>query len=284
MRIAKWREGGNRFMIYDAYKTHLEETLGAAIKANITDATYSFHNEFYYDDKANINITIKALPGQIQLGVVQYPIQLLIECNDKFKDDLMPVLDAFALQYNEQLVSLDDKDYREYYTTSTVVGTFQNHGTTRNVAVSMEATIISFDNVARVKSIELIYGSKEGDVLNIKHLDFSFSYEAETNSTGAMNKPETKSVVKSIARSVNFAFVPLLSEGTDDLLTSIINRENSKTYRLKITFSGFVNNIVYDNYVEVKNGAYAGQLQAFPILRVSFVKSQFETIGVDTNA
>lgn len=266
-------------MIYDAYKTHLEETLGAAIKANITDATISFHNEFYYDDKANINITIKGLPGQIQLGIVQYPIQLLIECNDKFKDNLMPVLDDFAIQYNEQLVSLNEEDYREYYTTSTVVGTFQNHGTTRNVAISMEATIISFDNVARVKSIQLIYGSGEGDVLDIKPVDFSFSYEAETNSTGAMSKPETKSVVKSIARSVNFAFVPLLSAGMDDLLTSIINRDKSKTYRLKIKFNGFLNDIVYDNYVEVKSGAYAGQIQSFPILRVSFVKSQTEGVG-----
>lgn len=133
-------------MIYDTYKTHLEETLGAAIKANITDATYSFHNEFYYDDKANINITIKALPGQIQLGVVQYPIQLLIECNDKFKDDLVKVLDDFAIAYNENVVTLENGDYREYYTTSTVVGTFQNRGTTRNVALTMEANIISFDN------------------------------------------------------------------------------------------------------------------------------------------
>ena len=271
-------------MMDEAYKQHLEDTLGAMIKANISDASVSFHDEFYYEDKANINITIKALPGQIQLGVVQQPIQLLIEVNDRFKNDLKPILDEFAVAYNEKLVELDGEEYREYYTTSTVVGTFQNHGTTRNVALSMEVSIISFDNLARVKSIELTYGNEEADVLEIKHLDFTFTYEAETNSTGAVSTPETKSVVKSFARALNFAFVPLCSEGVDDLLSHIVNSTNSKTYKLKIVFNGFTNNIVYDEYVELKSGAYASQLQGFPVLRVSFAKSKLTTIGDGSNA
>lgn len=270
-------------MIYEAYKKHLEEELGQRISVNISDVTYSFHNEFYYDDKANINITIKALPGQIQLGVVQYPIQLLIECNDRFKDDLLPILDDFAIERNEELILLENEDYREYYTTSTVVGTFQNRGTTRNVAISLDASIIKFDNVARIKSIELFYGDTLTDVVSIKHLDFSFSFEAETNSTGAMASPETKSVVKAFARSVNFAFAPLSSEGVDDLLESIINRNTSKTYKLKIVFKGLSNDIVYDEFVELKNGSYAGQVQGFPMVRVTFVKSKLTTIGDGTN-
>lgn len=133
-------------MINEEYITHLEETLGEAIKANIEGATYSFHNEFYYDDDANINITVKALPGQIQLGFAEYPIQLMIECNEMYKDEIVKVLDAFALQYNEQLVTLDGSKYREYYSTSTVVGTFQNRGTVRNVALTMEVNLSSYDN------------------------------------------------------------------------------------------------------------------------------------------
>lgn len=267
-------------MITKAYIKHLEDTLGEMIKADISDATFSFHDEFYYDDKANINITVKALPGQIQAGVVQYPIQLMIECNDKFKEDLTPVLDSFAIAYNEQLVTLDNEDYREYYSTSTVVGTFQNRGTTRSVAISMEVSVISFDNLSNIKTISLRFGSDAADVIDIKYLDFTFSFEAETNSTGATGTPESKSVVKSFARSVNFAFVPISSEGVDDLMTSVINRNKSKTYRLTITFNGEDLNIVYDEYVEIKSGTYAKQLQGFPVLRLSFVKSQLTTIGV----
>ena len=133
-------------MIYDEYIQHLEATLGAGIKANIPDATYSFHNEFYYYEDKNINITVKALPGQIQLGVAQYPIQLMFECNEQFKDELVGVLDSFALTYNEQLVTLEDDSYREYYSTSTVVSTFQNRGTTRNVALTMDAMLVGYNN------------------------------------------------------------------------------------------------------------------------------------------
>lgn len=175
-------------MIYDDYKKHLEETLGAAIKANITDATFSFHNEFYYDDNANINVTIKALPGQIQLGTVQYPTQLLIECNDKFKDDLVKVLDAFALQYNEQVVTLDNSDYREYYSTSTVVGTFQNRGVTRNVALTMEATIISFDNffLGENKTVKVLIGSQYVQIQGALGINYKFqcNYDGTVPSTG----------------------------------------------------------------------------------------------------
>lgn len=133
-------------MIIEDYIEHLKNTLGAAIEANINGATYSFHNELYYDDKANINITVKALPGQIQLGIAQYPIQLMFEVNEQFKDEFINVLDTFALGYNEQLVTLDGEDYREYYSTSTVVGTFQNRGTCRNVALTMDANIVGYNN------------------------------------------------------------------------------------------------------------------------------------------
>ena len=132
--------------------------------------------------------------------------------------------------------------------------------------------------------MQLTYGNEEADVLEIKHLDFTFTYEAETNSTGAVSTPETKSVVKSFARALNFAFVPLCSEGVDDLLSHIVNSTNSKTYKLKIVFNGFTNNIVYDEYVELKSGAYASQLQGFPVLRVSFAKSKLTTIGDGSNA
>lgn len=269
-------------MKIETYIKHLNATLGEEyIKANIPDATYDFHNEIYYNKKANIDITVKALPGQIQLGVVQYPIQLMIECNEKFKDELIEVLDEFAIEYNEKSVTLDSEDYREYYSTSTVVGPFQNGGTVRNIAISMEVSVISFNNLSGVKSISIKYGSGNTDVIDINYLDFTFTYEAETNSTGAKSAPENKSVVKSFARSVNFAFVPVSSAGVDDLLTSIINRNKSKTYKLTITFkSSTTTDITYDEYVEIKNGAFAQQLQGFPVLRVSFVKSQLTSIGV----
>lgn len=175
-------------MINEEYIEHLKNTLGEAIKANIPDASYSFHNEFYYDDEANINITVKALPGQIQLGVVQYPIQLMIECNDKFKDDLVPVLDAFAIQYNEQLVTLDDAYYREYYSTSTVVGTFQNRGTIRNVALTMEANIISFDNylMGETKSLSVLIGTEYKEIKGFTgiHYKSQNNYDGSVNNTG----------------------------------------------------------------------------------------------------
>lgn len=267
-------------MIIDAYIQHLKDTLGVAIENNISDATYSFHSEFYYNDSADINCTIKMLPGQIELGIVQYPIQIMIECKDKFKEDLMPVLDDFAKYYNEGLISLDSEDYREYYTTSTVVGTFQNDGINRKVALTMDATLICFDDVARVKEIVLTYGANSTDVISIKHLDFAFSFEAETNSTGAMNAPETKSVTKSMARSLNFAFVPLSSVGMDDLLSSIVNRSTTKTYKLKVSFkSSTTTDIVYEEFVELKSGAYASQLKGFPVVRVVFVKSMRSVIG-----
>lgn len=171
-------------MINEEYIEHLKNTLGEAIKANIPDASYSFHNEFYYDDNANINITVKALPGQIQLGVAQYPMQLMIECNDKFKDDLVPVLDAFALQYNEQTVTLDGADYREYYSTSTVVGTFQNRGTIRNVALTMEVNIISFDNffMGESKTVSVLIGAEYKQIQGA----LSVNYKLQCNYDGAV--------------------------------------------------------------------------------------------------
>lgn len=265
-------------MIADSYKAYLEEELGGAIKANIEDATYSFHNDFYYDDDSNIRITLKMLPGQIQLGVVQYPIQIMIECDDKFKDDLMPVLNDFALTYNEHLVTLDNEEYREYYTTASIINTFINNGVNRRCSITMEASLINFDNVSRVKSITIKYGSQATDTVSINNLDFTMSYEAETSSTGAVGTQETKSVTKSFVRTLNFAFVPISSAGVDDLLTSVLKRTTSKVYKITVVFKGQTD-IVYDEYVELKSGAYSSQLQSFPVCRVVFIKSKVQEVG-----
>ena len=138
------------------------------------DIKVDVHDEFNYNPSANVDITVKFLPGQIQCGVPQYPCELLIEINEEYTAEVVKALTELTIDYNETLLKLNNSTYRQYYTTPNVVGTFQNRGITNNTAVSISTSLISYTNVSMIESLSLAYSSYS-EVINFVNFNFAYN-------------------------------------------------------------------------------------------------------------
>lgn len=90
--------------------------------------TTAVHDEFYYEDDEDVNadFTLKFLPGQIQSGICQYPAEIYIQIEEPYKDDVLNALNDFIAGVNETVVTLDNFNYKQFYTLPSILSAFQN--------------------------------------------------------------------------------------------------------------------------------------------------------------
>lgn len=166
--------------------------------------TTAVHDEFYYEDDEDVNadFTLKFLPGQIQSGICQYPAEIYIQIEEPYKDDVLNALNDFIAGVNETVVTLDNFNYKQFYTLPSILSAFQNGQTKRIVTASISLSLFEF-KVCGVSSIVI-------DNETIGFVAHSMAYVAETNATGGLSTLENKSTGEIATRTMTFTYVPMI--------------------------------------------------------------------------
>ena len=250
----------------------------------------AYHDEFSYNNDADLNVTVKFLPGQIQSGVVQYPGELLIEVNEVHFAVVLEALNKFAIDYDEDILTLDSKKYREFYSLPNVVGTFQNNGIKNCTAISLSFSVISFNDVMGPLSIDqqdttdttaLKIAVGSGTPTVVKWLNYAFSYASDTNSTGGIGAPQIKQIGETTGNNYTFTFVPRANNTLHQYLWNQILLGNNSNRKYTLTMPAYdpsqttpatttasIECILFAGYV-------SQQSNGLPIMQVTFTRGDF---------
>lgn len=171
-----------------------------------TDISVAVHNEFSYNDTADVNITVKLLPGQIQLGIVQYPGEILVEVKEEYQAEVDEALRLMCIDRNEELATIYGGTYMELYSTPNVMGTFQDNGIYNKTAMSVSCALITF---SEVMGIAKTLGVKIGSTwYSTKWVNAAITYVAETNASGAIGAGSVTEVGETASVMYVFTFIP----------------------------------------------------------------------------
>lgn len=254
---------------------------------NITSA---FHDEFSYNNDVDLNVTIKILPGQIQSGVTQYPGELMIEVNEVYSPLVLEALNKFAVDFDEDVVELDSKQYREFYALPNVVGPFQNNGIKNCTAISLSFSLIDFNDVMGLLSTDnpeteepnvFKLAVESGTPLPIKWLNYAFSYASDTNSTGGIGSPQVKQIGETTCNNYTFTFVPRANNTVHQYLWNQILLGTSANRKYTLTLPSFnpsaQNPIAATATIEciLFAGNVSQQSNGLPIMQVTFTRGDF---------
>lgn len=259
-------------MINTEYSKYLETTINALVESGeiANDIKFGYHEEFYYEQENDVEITISTLPGQINKGLVQYPVQLKIDVIDKYVDEIKTALDELVVNLNESVVALDGVSYKQFYTTSTMLSSFSNNGTKKYNSLTISVTLINYSNILGITNLTI--GGY--DVL-APLVSYSISYEAETASTGAIGTPETKSLAKTYARTYNFIFVANTNNlGVKTLINQIVRGTNPNTSIAMVSKFSAIDNADVTESCIIKTGTSEQELIStnLPLIRVMLIK------------
>lgn len=238
------------------------------------DLKVSIHDEFYYQNDADLDVTVKMLPGQVQCGVVQFPVELLIEVKEKFTKEVIDVLTDFSIEHNEVVHTFDCGTFKQYYSTPNVIGTFQSTGLSKRTAISISVSIISFNNVMRLKTFQ-ITSCNTGKTIVVNPVNFVMSYMIDANASGSVNDARTRSVGEVVATTWTISVVPT----TDEIFTEIIKvmvcdaTPNAK-FIIVLQFNDEENKILCsgEDTVIIQSGSFSQQSNGLPIMELTFIR------------
>ena len=279
----------------EAYIEHIKTNMIISINEimNSEQLNSSFHDEFSYNDDADLNVTIKFLPGQIQSGVVQYPGEILIEIKEDYFSEVLEALNTFAIDYNEDITTLDSKNYREYYATPNVIGTFQNKGLENYTAISLSFSLISFHNVMEFNfdrtnptdgnnnSIKIYVGNTtDGNYEVVNFITYAFAYASDNNSSGVTSiyDPTVKQIAESAGTNYTFTFVPKTDGIVSKYLFNQIVHGTPINRKYTIMFKDFDptnNNSVASIECILFSGSISQEFNGLPIMQVTFTRGDF---------
>lgn len=248
----------------------VKEFLKDKIKPYLSeDIKCDFHDEFYYNPQANVNFTVKLLTGQIQLGITQYPIQLIIEVDQQYYQEVNEALIKFANDYNEDSDEINGISIRQYYSTPAVINTFSNGGIDARTTMSMDISFVVFNNLLDIESVSI---NNE----NIAFLNYNISFAGNVNSTGSLNN-NTPGVIKQINKSagntISMTFIPNKENVIiNELIDIIYNCDNiNKQFDIKTK----LDNKEYNIPCIMISGSISKEIKGFPIIQVSFMRGDF---------
>lgn len=259
-------------MINTDYIAYLKSIVDGLINNGgiASDITFGFHEEFYYEYENDVEITVSTLPGQINKGLVQYPIQIKIDVLDKFVNEIKTKFDELVVTLNETTTSLDGVSYKQFYTTSTLLSSFLNRDSRKYNSLIISVTLINYSNILGLNTLTIGGYDVLGPLVS-----YSIGYEAETASTGAIGTPEVKSSAKTYARTLNLVFVANTGNlGVKALINQIVRGTNPNTSITVVTkFNEIDSANVSESYI-VKTGSTEQELisTSLPLIRVILIK------------
>ena len=240
------------------------------------DISISIHDEFYYNDQASLNVTIKVLPGQIQCGVVQYPAELIIEVNECFTTEVKEFLNEFVIDHNETLITLGGHTFKQFYATPNVIGTFQDKGLTKNTAMSVSVSLISYNNVLCLEKFTLTSVESSKSTI-IRPISFVSSYLVDTNATGSIFDQHTRSIGETVANTYSITCVPKEEEIFIELIELMLkNAKPNAKFKVLLEFSNGKDKIltVIEVNTILQSGNYSQQSNGLPLMELTFMRGE----------
>lgn len=260
------------------YLKFLNKKIIDILKANnIDDINVSIHDEFYYEKKANVDVTVKFLPGQIQSGIIQYPAEIFLQIEEQYKDNVIDAFNDYISYYNETVETFGNETFKQFYTLPSILSAFQNGATKRIVTAQISLSLFAFKNLAGIKQLVI-------DGENISFINTAMSLVTEQNSSGGLNGIETKSITELVSRTLTFTYVPKIVDSTNSAASikfmeylfkdSIIN---STPVNYNTSLSVTIKSIITEdttftaNWI-VKQLDFAQEINGFPTLTVSLIR------------
>ena len=235
-----------------------------------SDITTDFHSEFYYNPEAVANFTIKLLTGNIQAKITQLPIQLIVEVDNVYLDDVVNALNELAITYNETIAEIDDNTFRQFYSTPVVIGTFKNEGLEVKSTISVDISFLTFENLLDLTSLKI--NNEE-----IAFLRTGLTYTANVNSTGALYGANPGVVKQLVMSTANSFFLSCILKHTELLDEILINKmlqglNPNKKYNIDFTFS---NGKQITLYCILVSAAINKEVNGFPLIDLTFMRGDF---------
>ena len=251
------------------YITYFENYINEIFQNAKKNIKIAVHDEFYYknDESVNADFTLKFLPGQIQQGIAQYPAEIYMEIEDMYKDDVLDAVTTFIEGVNETVISLDNFNYKQFYTLPNVLSAFQNGLGNKMFSASVSMSLFEF-KVCGFKSITI-------DNEEIGFINASMAYVAETNSTGGLNTSgESKSTGELCSRTLAFAYVPLVKDSmaaTTKFMDLLFSATPNPNTGLTVNILNTISNTAFSASWLVKDCNISQEINGFPTIRVTLV-------------
>ena len=109
-----------------------------------------------YDGKTrkDIIIVIKYLSASNTNGIVDLPIQILVDVKSELQDIVFDVLQEIAYAHNQTISNILNANneivykFKQFYNTPIVLSQFQNSGAYKSTTMTMDARFVVFTNIA----------------------------------------------------------------------------------------------------------------------------------------
>lgn len=251
----------------DIIKDYFKEIITPYLPSDITT---QFHSEYYYTPNTIANFTIKLLTGTIQAKITQYPIQILVEVDNQYMQDVIDALNELAITYNETIAKIGNNSFRQFYSTPVVIGTFKNEGLEIKSTISMDASFLTFENLLDIKSLKI--NNEE-----ILFLRTALTYTTSMNSTGALNDTNpgvVKQLVTSCGNSFSISTILKHTELLDDILIESMLKCSQMNKRFDLTLE-LSNEIIIDIPCILTTSSLNKEINGFPLLDLTFMRGDF---------
>lgn len=121
-----------------------------------------------YDGKTkkDIKVILKFLSAENTNGIIDLPIQVLVEVNTELQDIVFNILQDIAYEKHQKIetvyISENDIDYafKQFYKTPTTLTTFQNGGVYKTSTMTMDMRIVAFETFATSNDMSLSFKYK----------------------------------------------------------------------------------------------------------------------------
>lgn len=118
-----------------------------------------------YDGKTrkDIIVVLKFLSAENTNGVVDLPIQVMVEVKSELQDLIFNILQDIAYDLNQTIGSIADPNiqnavkykFKQFYNTPLMLSHFQNAGAYKTSAMTMDARFVVFDTISTLGDMEL---------------------------------------------------------------------------------------------------------------------------------
>lgn len=127
---------------------YLKRQMSEHFNQNGLNYDTEFHSEMSINSHADVDVTIKALPGNITNNRVTYPIQIYVEIVNEYFEEVNNALINFTIANNESLFTITEEDssnIMQLFSTPTVMNLFNNNGKNYSTTVIIDGSFIVFD-------------------------------------------------------------------------------------------------------------------------------------------
>lgn len=271
----KWYQSKLEEYLRPKYGYQVNETEEESKKVYAYTINCQYHEDYYYTKGANADTTVINLGGTIQQKVNQRPFQIICEVEDRYRDDLLDAMDDLAYDNNEEIIELEaDKNgvkrkYRAYFNAPAYTQKFVDYGATKRAILTMDASVILFQNILNIKELKLGFASTSLE--EVKFNSVAVSYMVDPSMTGGVNSTKSLAVGNTASNNIvvsaickNTAFfkgvisAAMACTDPDKQVYAQIKFRDDTTYKLRFI---------------IQACSYAEEVQTFPNMQLTLARS-----------